>query len=597
MKMKKTSPRTFIEKVLDAPEGAIVFRRPDIVLTHDNTVSIAQTFARMGGKKVFAPDQLFVALDHNAPPTGARLANDYQAIRDFVKAQGIGRFYDSGKGICHQLMAAHARPGMVIVGSDSHTCTSGAFNTLAVGCDRTEAAGLFKQGETWFRVPPSLKITLKGRLRPGVYAKDLLLWIIGKIGAAGANYLSIEYHGEGVGTLSISERMTLANLASEMGAKNAVFPADDLLAQFLGGEMKPGVWADPGARYAAEMEIDLAEVFPLVAVPHSVENIRAVAEVEGVQIDQAVIGTCTNGRLDDLRIAARVLEGRKVADGVHLLVIPASQAIYLQAIEEGVMVSLVRAGATVLASSCGPCLGAGQGIPADGHTVISTANRNFLGRMGNPRASIYLASPATVAMSAVAGCIADPRGVKHAETYRSPLVPGATPAVPKGENRRLDTVWNYADADNLNTDQMFAGNLVYNVMSSDPPAILPHLFKGFDGAFAENVRPGDIVVAGDNFGCGSSREHPSVGLAHAGVRAVLVKGVSRIFYRAAINQGLLLVVHRGAVETYRPGDAVEINFEAGRIRVGNRDFGFEPLPAALMGIIEKKGLVNWLKET
>ena len=355
------------------------------------------------------PVNCFVVLDHNAPPTSAKLANDYQVIRDFVKAQGIAKFYDAGKGICHQLMADHARPGMIIVGSDSHTCTAGAFNTLAVGIDRTEAAGLYKRGETWFRVPPSMKITLKGRLRPGVYAKDLSLWIIGKIGADGANYMSIEYHGEGVKTLSISERMTLANLASEMGAKNAVFPADDVLAQFLGKEMKPGVWADPGARYAREMEIDLAELFPVVAAPHTVENIKAVAEVEGTKIDEAVIGTCTNGRLDDLRIAAQVLDGKKVADGVQLLVIPASQEIYLQAIEEGIMTRLMKAGATVLASSCGPCLGAGQGIPADGCTVISTANRNFLGRMGNPKASIYLASPATVAMSAMAGCITDPR--------------------------------------------------------------------------------------------------------------------------------------------------------------------------------------------
>ena len=256
-----------------------------------------------------------MVLDHNAPPTNAKLANDYRKIRDFVKAQGISRFYDVGKGICHQLMAGHARPGMIIVGSDSHTCTAGAFNTLAVGIDRTEAAGLFKRGETWFRVPGSMKITLTGRLRPGVYAKDLALWIIGKIGVAGANYMSIEYHGEGVKTLSVSERMTLANMASEMGAKNAVFPADDVLARFLGKAMKPGVWADPGATYAAELAIDLDELFPVVAAPHSVENIRAVAEVEGTKIDEAVIGTCTNGRLDDLRVAAELLAGKEGGRG------------------------------------------------------------------------------------------------------------------------------------------------------------------------------------------------------------------------------------------------------------------------------------------
>ncbi|MEW6671983.1 MAG: aconitase/3-isopropylmalate dehydratase large subunit family protein [Thermodesulfobacteriota bacterium] len=590
--------KTFVEKILGAPEGAIVFRRPDMVLTHDNTVSIKKTFEKMGGKRIFDPDQLFIALDHNAPPTEAKLANIYRDIRDFVKTAGVKKFYDVGKGICHQLMIHHARPGMIIVGSDSHTCTAGAMNTLAAGIDRTEAAGLYQRGETWFRVPRSMKIILKGRFRPGVYAKDLSLWIIGKIGTAGANYMSIEYHGEGVQTLSISERMTLANMASEMGAKNAVFPPDEVLSAFLGkGEMRPGVWADPGAAYAAEMTIDLSELFPVVAAPHTVENIKAVTEVAGTRIHAAVIGTCTNGRLDDLRIAADVLDGKKVAEGVQLLVIPASQEIYLAAMEEGVAARLIRAGATVLASSCGPCLGTGQGIPADGDTVLSTANRNFLGRMGNPKADIFLASPATVAVSAITGSISDPRGKKHADTFKRSIVPGRTVSIPKGENRRFGQVWNYKDADNLNTDQMVAGNLIYKILSSDPPAIMPHLFKGFDESFAENVRPGDIIIAGDNFGCGSAREHPSVGLAYAGVKAVIVKSVNRIFYRASINQGLLLIVHREAVEAYRPGDAVEINFKAGEIRIGSRTFGFEPLPPALMEIIEKKGLVNWLKQT
>ena len=590
------SPKTFVEKILGAPEGAIVFRKPDIVLTHDNTASIEETFEQMGGGRLFDPDRLLVVLDHNAPPTNAKLANDYRKIRSFVKARGVSRFYDVGKGICHQLMAGHARPGMIIAGSDSHTCTAGAFNTLAVGIDRTEAAGLYKRGETWFRVPRSMKITLKGALPPGVYAKDLALWIIGKIGVAGANYLSIEFHGEGVKTLSVSERMTLANMASEMGAKNAVFPADDLLAQFLGTAMRPGVWADPGAAYAAELAIDLDELFPVVAAPHSVENIRAVAEIEGTRIDAAVIGTCTNGRLDDLRVAAELLAGNKVAEGVQLLVIPASQEIYLQAVEEGIIARLIRAGATILAVSCGPCLGAGQGIPADGHTVISTANRNFPGRMGNPKAAIYLASPATVAMSALRGRITDPRGVKHADVYEASIASATTTSIPKGESRRLGGVWNYADADNLNTDQMFAGNLVYNILSSDCTAIMPHLFKGFDQSFAEDVQRGDIIIAGDNFGCGSSREHPSVGLAHAGVKAVIVKSVNRIFYRAAINQGLPLIVQREAVEAYRPGDTVETDFKAGTIRIGEREFAFEPLPEAMMGIIEKRGLVNWMKE-
>lgn len=216
--------KTFAEKILGAEAGAIVFRKPDIILTHDNTSSIGSTFNKMGGVSVFDPDQLLIVLDHNAPPSNAKLANDYQKIRDIVKQQGIKKFHDVGKGICHQIVSQYARPNMIVVGSDSHTCTAGAFNSFAAGIDRTETAGLWKQGETWFRVPESIKITLNGKLPEGVYAKDLSLWIIGMIGSSGADYMSIEYHGDGVKTLNVADRMTVANLASEMGAKNAVFP-------------------------------------------------------------------------------------------------------------------------------------------------------------------------------------------------------------------------------------------------------------------------------------------------------------------------------------------------------------------------------------
>jgi len=386
---------TFVEKIFDAPQGAIVFKRPDLILTHDNSASIRNTFEQMGGSQVNDPDRLVIVLDHNAPPTSAGLANTYQSIRDFVKQQGIEKFHDAGSGICHQLMTNYSRPGMVIVGSDSHTCTAGAFNSLAAGIDRTEAAGLWLRGETWFRVPETLKITLTGNLKQGVYAKDLSLWIIGVLGSAGANYMSIEYHGEGVETLSVADRMTLANLASEMGAKNAVFPADPILHEFLGEEI-PGIWADEDAQYTRKFEVDLNEVYPLVAAPHHVDHVKALAEVAGTDIHQALIGTCTNGRIEDLREAAAMIAGKSVKPGIQLLVIPASRDIYLQAIEEGLVTQFLEAGANVLSSSCGPCLGTGQGIPADNYTVISSANRNFLGRMGNKNAEIYLASPAAV---------------------------------------------------------------------------------------------------------------------------------------------------------------------------------------------------------
>lgn len=588
------NPKTFAEKIFGAPAGAIVFARPDIILTHDNTSSIYKTFQKMGGEKIAHPEQLLVVLDHNAPPPDAKMASQYQEIRDFADKNAISKFYDVGKGICHQIMSYHARPGMLIVGSDSHTSTAGAFNAMAAGIDRTESAGIWKRGETWFRVPESIKITLKGKLSEGVSAKDLSLWIIGMIGSDGANYMSIEYHGEGVETLNISDRMTIANLASEMGAKNAVFPTDSLLDEFYGEKVK-GVWADDGAKYFREIEINLADLFPVVAAPHNVDNIKSLSDVVGTVVHEGLIGTCTNGRIEDLRIAASVLKGKSVKKGFQLNVIPASQKILLQAIEEGLFKTLVEAGANLLTPSCGPCLGTGLGIPASGHTVISTANRNFLGRMGNKDAKIFLASPAVVATSAVTGVITDPRKKPKTDKFPFESPQSKTFEIPKGDNRKVNKVWNYADVDNFNTDQMFAGKHTYNVASTDPVAILPLLFEDFDIAFNKNVQEGDIIMAGENFGCGSSREHPSVGLAYAGIKAIIVKSVNRIFYRSSINQGLALIVHKEAVIAYKPGDKVNISFDKGEILIDSKVFRFEPLPEKLKMIIEKKGLVNFMK--
>ncbi|MBE9509494.1 MAG: aconitate hydratase, partial [Bacteroidetes bacterium] len=344
-----------------------------------------------------------------------------------------------------------------------------------------------------------------------------------------------------------------------------------------------------------ELEINLGELFPLVAAPHHVDNVKALSEVQGTKLQQGLIGTCTNGRLEDLKIAAGVLDGKKVAEGFQLLVLPASEKIYLQAIEEGIITKLIKAGASVLSPSCGPCLGTGQGIPADGYKVISTANRNFLGRMGNKNAEIYLASPAAVACSAIKGEITDPRGIKADDKFPYTKEQSSTLEIKEGEVRRLNGVWNYSDVDNLNTDQMFAGNLTYNILSSDAEAIMPYLFKGFDSAFSENVQKGDVIIAGDNFGCGSSREHPSVGLANAGIKAIIVKSVNRIFYRSAINQGLILIVHPEAVDAYREGDKTDVNFLGGKIIIEEKQFPFAPLPDKLMDIVNKKGLVNWVK--
>jgi 3-isopropylmalate/(R)-2-methylmalate dehydratase large subunit len=586
--------KTFSEKIFNARAGTIVFKRPDLVLTHDNTSSIYRTFQKMGGVKVSDPGQLIVVLDHNAPPADAKIATQYQEIRDIATQQGISKFYDSGNGICHQIMSYHARPGMLITGSDSHTCTAGAFNAFAAGIDRTEAAGIWKRGETWFRVPESMKITLAGKLKEGVSAKDLALWIIGIIGSDGANYLSVEYHGEGLKNLTVSDRMTIANLASEMGAKNAVFPADEVLYEFNNMDLD-GLWADRGAKYVSEIEIKLDDIFPVVATPHNVENISSVHSAAGTVVHEGLIGTCTNGRIEDLRIAAGILKGKRIKDGFQLNIIPASREIFLKAIDEGLISDLIRAGANILAPSCGPCLGTGQGIPADGHNVISTANRNFPGRMGNKEARIYLASPAVVAASALNGVITDPRRNPYREKYPYKAAMSKTTEIKTGESRKRGNVWNYSDVDNLNTDQMFAGKHTFRILSSDPESILPLLFADFDPLFSCNLQKGDIIIAGENFGCGSSREHPVVGLAYAGTKAVIVKSVNRIFYRSSINQGLALIVHKEAVESYTSGDIVDVDLDLGEISIGARKFRFEPLPEKIKQIIDNKGLVNYMK--
>ena len=415
--------KTFSEKLFsiksgrDVSAGNIVYVEPDLILSHDNSASIDKTFQKMGGKKIKYPDRLIIVLDHDSPPTSAQIANDHKAIRELVKNYDIKNFYDEGAGICHQLMSNHALPNMLIVGSDSHTCTSGAFAAFSAGIDRTETAGLWLSGKTWFRVPETIRINLEGSLSQGVYAKDIALWLMNKIGASGATYQSIEFHGDGVKTLSISERMTLANLASEMGAKTAIFPPDEILLEWL--HEKYGnkdflckenlLWSDEDAIFSSEITLKLNDLEPLVAIPHQVDNEEFVKLLDETEIHQAFLGTCTNARLDDLEIAALILKDRKIKQGIVFLVAPASSEIYLKALEKGIIKTLVEAGATVLSCSCGPCLGKGQGIPADGWNVISTANRNFLGRMGNMNSSVFLASPATVVASAIEGKITDPR--------------------------------------------------------------------------------------------------------------------------------------------------------------------------------------------
>ena len=422
---------TFAEKVLaqkaglDAVQpGEIVTVQPDRLLTHDNTADIANKFRKIGVDRVADPTMNVIVLDHVAPAANETYAANHQAIRDFVASQGIPAFYDIGEGICHQVLPeqGHAWPGAVIVGSDSHTPTAGAFGAFAAGIGRTEAAAVMATGEIWLRVPETLRILVEGELPERVAPKDVILHIIGDLRADGATYCSVEFAGAAIDAMSVAGRMTLTNMAAEMGAKNAVIAPDATTYEWLADRV-PGqdaralryAWEaippDADAAYAQVLAYDVNDLAPQIAKPHTVDNVVSVTEVAGTRIDQALIGTCTNGRLEDLRAAADLLRGRHIAPDVRLLVLPASREVLLAAIEQGLIRDLVTAGATLLNPGCGPCLGAHEGCMAPGEATISTANRNFKGRMGSKDAAIYLGSPATVAASALTGVITDPREV------------------------------------------------------------------------------------------------------------------------------------------------------------------------------------------
>ena len=412
--------KTLTEKVLgrkagkDVQAGEVITVSPDTILSHDNSAAIIQEFRKLGVKKVKAPEKIVIVLDHIVPASDEKYAQNHKSIREFVAEQGIPHFFDINAGICHQVLPEQgfALPGKVIVGSDSHTPSYGALGAFATGIGRTETACTWATDEIWLRVPETLRIDLSGRFRPGVFAKDLSLKLIGDHGAEMANYKAIEFAGPAAGDLSVGARLTLANMSAEMGAKNGYFAPDVKTLKWLEGRARgPFVVAssDPDARFESVLAYDLDALEPQVACPHTVDNVKPIGAVAGKPVNQVLIGTCTNGRLEDLEAAAAIFKGRKVHLGVRCLVIPASWEVYREALKSGALAILVDAGCVILNSGCGPCLGAHEGIMAAGEVCLSTSNRNFQGRMGHRDSEIYLASPATAAATAVAGKIADPR--------------------------------------------------------------------------------------------------------------------------------------------------------------------------------------------
>lgn len=395
--------------------GQLIEAKLDLVLGNDVTSPVAiNEMAKKGFNDVFSTDKIALVMDHFTPNKDIKSAENVKQVRLFAKENGIKNFFDVGKmGIEHALLPESGLviSGDAVIGADSHTCTYGALGAFSTGVGSTDMAAGMISGKAWFKVPSAIKVVLRGTLPEFVSGKDVILHLIGKIGVDGARYRSLEFTGDGVGALSMDDRFCIANMAIECGAKNGIFPVDDKTLEYISGrtDRQPRIFeADGDAEYDETIEIDLNNLKPTVAFPHLPENTHTVDEIEKINIDQVVIGSCTNGRIEDMRAAASVLKGRKVKDGVRVIVIPATQKVYLQCIKEGLTEIFVEAGAVVSTPTCGPCLGGHMGILAKGERAVSTTNRNFVGRMGHPESEVYLASPFVAAASAVTGYICSP---------------------------------------------------------------------------------------------------------------------------------------------------------------------------------------------
>jgi homoaconitate hydratase family protein len=409
-----------IEKILaNAAEkesvrtGEIVNCWVDLGEVNDLYLQTVRSFFEMGGKKVYAPHKLVFILDHYAPASTIQQADNQRQFREFCREQNIDMLFDVDQGVCHQAMVDHGLvyPGMVLVATDSHTTTHGAFGAFGTGVGATDMAVIMVTGKLWFRVPEIIRFHLEGKLPKGVFAKDVILKMIGDLGADYGRYKGIEFSGPLLRSLGVSERMTLCNMTTEMGAKASYIQPDEITLQFLRGRVKQGfqVWTtDPGYSYAAVHTYDVGRLRPQLAAPHSVDDVHPLDEFIGTPVQQAFLGTCTGGRAEDLEIAARILKGKKISRGTRFIVVPASKGVLLEAMAKGVMQTLVEAGATFVTPGCAACLGTHQGILAPGETCISASSRNFPGRMGSPQARIYIGSPASVAAAALEGKIVDP---------------------------------------------------------------------------------------------------------------------------------------------------------------------------------------------
>jgi 3-isopropylmalate/(R)-2-methylmalate dehydratase large subunit len=418
-----------IEKILakasgkkEVVAGEIVDAKIDCAMVNEITGHLTiKYFDEVGAKDVWDREKIVIVIDHTVPAATVEAAELHKIVRDFARRHKITAFYDVGRGgIAHQIMVekGHVVPGSLIVGADSHTCTYGALGAFSTGIGSTEMAAVFINGRLWFKVPKVIKVNVTGEFKEYVMAKDLFLNIAKTLGEDGANYMGIEFCGPAIEGMSVDGRLTLCNMVIEVGAKAGIVPVDQKTLEYLNGRVKDKIKplkGDEVSAYERVMEVDASSLQPLIACPSSVDNVKPVSEVEGIELDQVFIGSCTNGRLEDLRVAAKILEGKKVNERTRLVIVPASQEVYLSALKEGLIETFIKSGAVVANPTCGACYGGHLGVLASGEVCLSTTNRNFVGRMGSPKSKVYLASPATAAASAIEGKIVDPTSFAKGE--------------------------------------------------------------------------------------------------------------------------------------------------------------------------------------
>lgn len=640
--MKQTLAEKIVQRHMTAgPDrpvraGDVVSLKPRHVLTHDNTAAVIPKFLSIGATKVADPAQPMFALDHGIQDTSAENLAKYARIEEFAREQGID-FYPAGTGIGHQIMVTrgYVVPESLCVASDSHSNMYGALGALGTPIVRTDAAAVWATGEFWWQIPRTVKVELTGTLADGVSGKDLILALCGAFASGEALNAIVEFGGPGVASLSMDARLSVANMTTEWGALAGIFPIDAITVEFMRhvrnrigaeGEKRfseddlmrwstEALVGDDGADCAGTIRLDLTTLRPMVAGPDTVQAATTLAEMaaQQVKIDKAYLLSCVNGRLEDLQAAARVLEGKKVADHVELYVAAASQDVQDAAEADGTWQVLVDAGARILPPGCGPCIGLGTGLLEPGEVAISATNRNFKGRMGSREARAYLASPAVVAASAVAGQVVAPDGVELNGTSleasfeddaasntvdeRVEILEGFPATV---EGRVL-----FVPADNLNTDGIYGKDYTYKTLAPEEMARV--VMENHDPTFAGTVRPGDVLVGGINFGTGSSREQAATALKAAGVAMVIASSYSQTYLRNAYNNGFLCISCPELVDHMRAtlGEAaptlvaatpMHVDFASGRIAFDDREFRFSPLGEVPQALIVAGGLENKVRQ-